>query len=44
MGHVIIMKNIFQRFGYFLGHAINIIMARIKSLVKVFFGLFLCPN
>jgi hypothetical protein len=36
MGHVVIMKNILQKFGYSLGHAINILMARIKGLVKVF--------
>jgi hypothetical protein len=40
MGHVLIMKNILQKFGYFLGHVI-ILMARIKNLVKVFFALFL---
>jgi hypothetical protein len=33
MGHAMIMKNILQNFGYFFGHVINILMARIKSLV-----------
>jgi len=35
MGHVRVIRNIFQKFGYFLGHVI-ILMVRIKSLVKVF--------
>jgi hypothetical protein len=40
MGHVIVIKNIFQKFGYFFGHMI-ILTVRIKILVKVFLDLFL---
>jgi hypothetical protein len=39
MVHVIVMKNIIQKFDYFLNHVI-ILMARIKSPIKVFFRLF----
>jgi hypothetical protein len=35
MGHVIVMKNIFQKYGYFLDHVI-ILIARIKTPIKFF--------